>query len=348
MLYAFIFLLLILISLVFLEDYIGGYKKYIYWGICIVLILFSAFRPVGVDPDSKAYEEMFMSNENDPTYLIDPSFMFLVGFFRSFTDDVHILFLFYAVIGVSIKFYALRKLFPLYFLPLVVYLGNYYILHDFIQMRAAIASALLLLSIKPLMDGRRKLAFGYMLIATVFHYSTVALYPILFFSNELSRVWKYILIGITPIGTMLFMLHLDFITSIPIPLIQEKVEFYQVMTERGIFDELTLKYPFIWIHYFAILYCLCFYDTIIEKCPALPLLLKITAYALFCYYAFSSISVMAGRLHELIAVVEVALIPCIFFTIRPSVYGKIAVCLVGVIEFVFTLFIWQLLDFAME
>ena len=86
----------------------------------------------------------------------------------------------------------------------------------------------------------------------------------------------------------------------------------------------------------------------LEKCPALPLLLKITAYSMACFFALSSISVVAGRLHELLGIVELALFPCICYTIRPQYYGKIVVCAIGAIEMVFTLFIWELLDFAME
>ena len=347
MLYAFILFLIIIIFLIFLEDYLGDYKKYVYWSFCIILILFSAFRPVGVDPDSKDYESMFLSNEDDPTFLVDPSFLLLVSIFRTFTDNIHILFLFYAIIGISIKFYALRQLFPLYFLPLIIYFGHYYVLHDFIQMRAAIASAMLLLAIKPLSEGKKKTALGYLLIATVFHSSTLALYPILFFSNTITKIWKYILIAITPIGTILFLCHYDFITALPIPYIQDKIEWHISMTEAGAYKELSLKFPFIWIHYAAILYSLYFYDTIIIKCPVLPLLLKITACSLFCYYAFSSIPVIAGRLRELFSIVEIALLPCICYTIRPQFYGKVAVCMIGVVELIFTLFIWELLDFSM-
>lgn len=345
MLYAFIFLLLVIITLAFLEDFLGAYNKYIYWGLCIILILFCAFRPVGVDPDSESYEYMFL-NDEDPSFLVDASFLFLVDIFRIFTDDIHYLFLFYAIIGVSIKFYALRKLSPLYFLPLVIYLGNFYILHDYIQIRASIASALLLLSIKPLSEGKRKTALAFMLIATVFHSSSLIFIPILFFSNTISRIWKLILIGLFPVGVVVFILHLDFFTTIPIPFIEEKLEMYRALTEVGVFTELTLKYPFIWIHYAAILFSLYFYDTIIEKCPALPLLLKIMAYALFCYFAFSSVPVIAGRLHELLAIVELALLPCICYTIRPQFCGKIVVCTIGIIEFVLTLFVWKLLDFS--
>ena len=150
-----------------------------------------------------------------------------------------------------------------------------------------------------------------------------------------------------PVGVLLFILHLDFFSAIPIPYLQDKIDKYRFLTEAGVFEELSLKNPFIWIQYFIIIYSLYFYDTIIEFCPSLPLLLKISAYSMVCFFAFSSISVVASRLHDLLGVVELALFPCVIYTIRPDYYGKAVVCLIGIIEFVFTLFIWDLLDFKM-
>jgi len=346
MIYTFILLFIIIVSLIFLEEYLGDYNKYVYWGLCIILILFCAFRTIGVDPDSENYEMIFKSNEKNPKLLVEASFLFLSNIIKIYTDDVHYLFLFYAILGITIKFYAIRQLSPWLFLPLIIYLGNYFILHDFIQIRAGVASAMLLLAIKPLSEGNKKKAVVYFLIANVFHYSSFAFYPILFFSNNLSKIWKYILIAIVPIGTLLFLLHYDFISALPLPYIQDKIEMYKALTERGIFEELTLKNVSIWIQYAIILYSLYFYDTVLEKCPALPLLLKITAYSMFCFFALSSISVVAARLHELLGIVELALFPCVCYTIYPQHYGKIAVCFIAAVEIYYTLFIWELLDFT--
>ena len=348
MIYTFLLLFIVIVSLIFLEEYLGDYNKYVYWGLCIIMILLCAFRTIGVDPDSEAYEEIFKSNGNDPKLLVEASILFISDIIKNFTDDVHYLFLVYAILGVTIKFIALRQLSPWYFLPLVIYFGNYFILHDFIQIRAGVASAMLLLAIKPLSEGNKKKAIVYFLIANVFHYSSFAFYPILFFSNNVSKIWKYILIAIFPVGVVLFLLHYDFFSALPIPYVQEKIDMYKTLTENGVFDELSLKNIFIWIQYAIILYSLYFYDTMLDKCPALPLLLKITAYSLACFFALSSISVVAGRLHELLGIVELALFPCVCYTIRPQFYGKIAVCAIGAIEMIFTLFIWELLDFAME
>lgn len=348
MIYVFLLLFIIIVSLIFLEEYLGDYNKYAYWGLCVILILFCAFRTIGVDPDSEAYEEIFKTHENNPKLLVEFSFLFLSEVVKSFTDDIHYLFLIYAILGITIKFYALRQLSPWYFLPLVIYFGNYFILHDFIQIRAGVASAMLLLAIKPLSEGKKKKAIVYFLIANVFHYSSLVFYPILFFSNDLSRIWKYALILIMPVGAILFLLRLDFLSALPIPYIQDKIDMYKTLTETGFFEEFNLKNVPLWIQYAVILYSLYFYDTILEKCPVLPLLLKTTAYSMFFFFAFSSVSVVAGRFQEIIGIVELALFPCVCYTLRPQFYGKIAVCFIALVKIYFTLIVWELLDFAME
>jgi hypothetical protein len=348
MIYAFILFFILIVSLIFLEEYLGDYNKYAYWGLCVILILFTAFRTIGFDPDSNAYDEIFRTNGTDSELLVEYSILFISDILKIFTDDVHYLFLIYAILGITIKFYAIRQLSPWFFLPIIIYFSNYFILHDFIQIRAGVASAMLLLAIKPLSEGNKKKAIVYFLIANVFHYSSLVFYPILFFSNSLSRIWKYALIAIMPLGAILFMLRLDFLSALPIPYIQEKLEMYKTLTETGFFEEFNLKNVPLWIQYVIILYSLYFYDTILEKCPALPLLLKATAYSMFFFFAFSSVSVVAGRFQELLGIVELALFPCVCYTIRPQFYGKIAVCFIAVVKIFFILFVWKLLDFSME
>ena len=120
MIYTFLLLFIIIVSLIFLEEYLGDYNKYAYWGLCIIMILFCAFRTIGVDPDSEAYEEIFKSNGNHPKLLVESYILFISEIIKSFTDDVHYLFLIYAILGITIKFIALRQLSPWYFLPLAI------------------------------------------------------------------------------------------------------------------------------------------------------------------------------------------------------------------------------------
>lgn len=347
MIYLFVAFLIVTIALVFLEDYVQPYHRYIYAGLCVGLILMAGLRPMGLDPDSLTYEKMFLQLDNEALALqVEYSFIAISKALRLITDDVRIVFLFYAILGISLKLWAIRRLTPWYFLPIAIYFGNYFILHDFIQIRVGVSSALLLMALKPLSENRKWAAAAYITCAVFFHYSALILYLLLLFSNKpLSKAWKIGLSLILPTGILLFLLRIDFLTFIPIPYFQNKVEVYRKLADIGIFDAVSLLSPFMWLKAFVLLYLLFFYDTVYKHCPQLPILLKAQGLALFFFFAFSSIPVFSGRIFELFGIVEIILFPYLFYTILPRKASLAIVCGIGVIEFVFTIFIWKLLDF---
>ena len=151
--------------------------------------------------------------------------------------------------------------------------------------------------------------------------------------------------SIIPVGVILFFLRIDFVSIIPFQFVQEKVEMYQNLVNKGFYEETSLKSPFIWTKAAALYYTLYYYDRIYEQCKYLPLLLKITGLSLLSFFAFSSVSIVAGRISELFGIIELLLFPCVYYTFKPQWAGKATICLTGVIELIFTLYIWKLLDF---
>ena len=352
MMLLFVTILAVIIFTVFVEDYIEDDKWYVYWGLCAVLILMSGLRPVGMDPDSLSYEQTF-SNIDDPmvALLFEYSFIVICQVGKSIMDDVHIVFFTYALIAISIRFVAIKRLTPLVFLSLAVYLGNFYILHDFTQLRVSIASSIFLLAIPDLCEGRKRRVFVMMLIALFFHYSSLALFVMLFLSNqELTKRWRIGLACIVPVGIVMLLLHIDLITILPIPFIQEKLERYQLLQEyTDLFEEASLVNAFLWIKIIIFLYALYFYDTIKENCPYLPLLLKIMGLSLLAYFGLSQLPVVGGRISELFGVTEIILFPyAIYYTIKPTILAKSLICLLAIIEFTFNIYIWKLLDFTVS
>lgn len=347
MIYLFVILLLFVVFLSFSEDYLGKDNKYVYIGLCVLLIFIAGFRPVGLDPDSESYEEIFNNIDSSRTEtLVEYSFILISESLKTIIDNIHIVFFFYAFIAISLKFVAIRQLSEFYYLPIVIYLGNYFILHDYTQVRISVASGFMLLAIRPIANGKKLQAMVFLLCALFFHYSSLILFLLLFFNNKpLTRRWKIILISIVPVGILLFLAHADLITFIPIPFIQNKLEIYRTLSEYGIFEEVSLKSPFLWLRTAILLYVLYFYDTIKEHCPYLPVLLKTMGLSLFFFFAFSSIPVLSGRVYELFGIVELILFPTIYYTMKPSYIAKSIVCMIGCVEFIFSIFIWKLLNF---
>lgn len=348
MILLFLLLISIAIILVFLEDYLGNEKYYIYIVFGFVLILVAGLKPIGMDPDAETYEQFFYGiNTTALETPIEHSYVFFSNLFRPIYDDVHIIFLFYAFIGISLKLLAIYRLSQWVFMPLAVYLSGYFLLHDCIQIRAAVASGAFLMAMIPLANGQRLKALPYYLFALVFHYSSAILFVTLFLGNKsLSKLWKIALASILPVGILMYLTHIDFFTAIPIPYIAEKIELYQKLNEKGTFDYPILLQGAMWIRVFVFYVTLYFYDLIYAKSPYLPLLLKIMGLSIFCYFAFASIPVVSLRIHELIGIVEIIIIPYIFYTILPEYAGKILVCAVSMIAITYRLFILKPFDLS--
>ncbi len=350
MLFAIILaLFLMLVFLGFFEEYLERYRLYFCAFIAVSLFLYAGMREVGFDHDSDNYELYFISSDNPLlAFFAEPSFVLICEVSKRIWNDVHVVFLIYASLGVFLKFVAIRRLTPFIFLPLLVYVADMYVLHDLTQIRGGVASALFLLAIKPLSEGRKKRAALYMLAAALFHYSALILFPLLLFGNsDLTLKWKIALSLVFPLCVVMYIVGFDLLLSLPIPYIQSKVELYREQTDVGIVERNALIRPFLFIRLVSYYYCLLFSNTIKEYVPSINLLIKIMGVSIITYYAFTYIPVIGYRLSELYGVVEILLIPAMIYTMRPMYIGKLAVVLVAGVMFLYTYVIWDLLDFTL-
>ena len=319
MIYLLTIILLITCILAFIEERLPEYKWYLYILLGGILITMAALKPIGIDNDSGTYEIYFL-HWDDPVFsvLVEPSFLFISQLLNHITHNVHWIFLFYASIGLTLKLQAIKKLTPLVFLAMAVYVSNYFILHEFTQLRASIASGILLLSVKPIAEGRRKRATLYMLVAMVFHYSSAALFPLLLLNNkEMNLQQRVVWALVIPFGYVLWI--------------------------TGISIVFNLVYLVKILIYYFILY---FYDTISGNNKYLPLLLKMEGLSLFCFSGLSAIPILAFRISELYGIVEVVLFTCVFYTVNPKWLGKLTVIIIALALFAINVFYNDILHFS--
>ena len=330
------------------EDYIEEkYKWFSFILIAICLMMYAGLRPVGFDRDSHNYETAFMhpdSSLSDISY--EPFFLVICRSLSAVSSEVTVLFMFFALLGVSLKLYSVKRLTPLFFLPLLIYFSNFFILHETTQIRAGIASGLFLFAIKPLSEGAKMRTFVIILIASLFHYSALSLLPLLFLNNKgISTIGKIIYACLVPLCFLLYVLDLDLLTAIPIPFVTDKVEGYKMASEFGNVNKESILNPFPLMKMAVFLYFLYFSETIKEYVPSINLIIKILGCSLLVYFAFSSVKIISTRISELYGVVEIVAYPCIVFTIRPKVVGTLLVCIMAFIELYFNLVQWEILDF---
>lgn len=316
-----------------LEDNLVKYKWQIYIFLGVVFIMTAAFRVVGNDNDSQTYEYYFLHYDEPLTALaVEFSFIIISFFVNKFTTDVHWLFFIYAVLGVTLKFLAIKKLSKFLFLSLFIYVCHFFVLHDMIQMRVSVSTALLLLAIKPLSEGRRRTALLLMATAAFFHYSSLAMLAVLLFNNKpLSNKMLWFMAAIIPVGYAAFLMNIDLVTTVPIPYIGEKIEMYKQLKDMGRYDELAIfNNPIVLIRIFMFYLLLAFHDTIYNYNKEFPLMMKIEALLFICFFMLSSLPVLAGRLSELFSVVDIILYTNVVYIFRPQYMAKLfvfAMCL---------------------
>ncbi|WP_306353546.1 EpsG family protein [Flavobacterium sp. '19STA2R22 D10 B1'] len=317
-------------------------KQFVYIFLGIILIFIAGFRGEGVDRDYENYVELFYENDY---LLVEPSFVIITTAIRSLgLQDVIYIFIVFSILGVSIKFIAIKQLSQLWFLSIVIYLSNFFLLHEMTQIRAGIASGFLLLCIKPIYDRNWKKFLLFATLGFSFHYSALLIFPLWFIGK---KAHKKILFLSIPVAYIIYFSQINLIGVLPIPGIQQKLEVYKQLQDLGgeqwnsinVFNLLFLAR--IAIFYFILLK----YDLILANNKYLPILIKIYCIALISFLIFAVMPVLAFRMNELFGIVEVVLIPLLFYVFRPRLISKIVIVFIGVCLISIVLFYNKLLIF---
>lgn len=163
----------------------------------IILILASGFKPIGIDRDSINYVKMIQSPflysdlvSREPTFNLI-QFICHILFF----NNVAAFFLIYALLGVGLKILAIKRSSDYPVFSFFLYVFFYYILHDFTQIRAGVASALFLLAIYDRVNSNNRQALTKIIFAVCFHYSAIITLFIFLLNNKINR-FKYVLLPI--------------------------------------------------------------------------------------------------------------------------------------------------------
>ncbi len=300
----------------------------------VIFFGIAAFRG-DVDFDHKGYEEML---SNSQSLIVEPSFIFFSYLINTFLEGTPIyLFVAYAIIGVTIKFISIYKLTELLFFSLIIYLGNFFILHEMTQIRAGVASGFLLLCIKPIYERNFKSFILFAIIAFTFHYSAVVIFPLWILGNNPRKIWLFFSI---PISYVIYFADLNLIRVIPIPGVQEKILMYQSISEFELFDiKKTNVFSLVFIGKILIFYILLYkFDWVESKNKYFPILMKVYCLSLISYLIFTHIPAFSTRVSELYGIVEIIIIPFLIYVFSPNYISKIFVVCTGLGFLLITLF----------
>ena len=161
--------------LAFVNEFLSPRRSkalFVFCGICLIII--AGFRDGSEMPDYATYQGLYDQGISyNFMYLIELSFIYIVKLSHLIASgNAVVLFVIYAILGVSLKLYAITKISTLYFFSLVIYISNYFILQEMIQIRAGVATAFILISLVFVYNRNLKLFLASIGLAIFFHYSS--------------------------------------------------------------------------------------------------------------------------------------------------------------------------------
>ncbi len=284
--------------------------------LAIFFILFAALRPSGMDPDYEHYVELY----KDPIFFkdgVESVFVFLA----LTSPNLTILLLIYAIMGVALKFGAIRKMSPYPWISVLVYYSHYYFLHEITQIRAGVSCGFILISLYYYCNKRMKIACVLMALGVVFHYSAMFACVFLFLNREKPRFKLYLILFLISLVKYISGYSvIQSITSVPIGLVQERLSRYQYTSSLGTYDEVNMMNTALWGQMIVAL--LSFFVLRKYKNQYNVILAKVYAIGLISYLFLAEIPAMSFRISEMCFVVEIILLPMLINLSKSPQTGK--------------------------
>lgn len=297
-----------------------------------------------IRPDTMLDYQDYMNSFMEESPRMEPSFQFITYWIKKYGGDFIFLLAIYALIGIGLKLYVIKTYSILCGLSMLVYLSNYYLLHDLIQIRVSISAALFLMSLKYIVERRIYSFILLIIIATLFHFSSIILVLVYFINPyKINRV-KAFFIMIVCYGLAICKLGIPFwISNVHIDVIQVAFNSYQNIMLEGRMEVLNIFNAVQLLRISIAVILLYKIDCLKSNIPMFALLIKIYVISISIYALFSEMPVIAVRLSELLGVVEILLIPILVFIFRNKKTGYIMVSLVSTVVLLMNIYYNNLL-----
>lgn len=277
----------------------SGSTKLICVLLAVLLVTTCMLKPEEI-ADYMTYQHYYnaLSLNYNPKESLEPTFKWITALSPSFS----ILILIYALLAVSLNIWVIQRYSCNIPLSLLLYLSPFFVLHDMIQIRVAVSCALMLWAVTYIPTRDWKKYFTLIVIACLFHISSIMFIPIYFLSG--TKMYKgFYSIAIIALLMAAF-IHVSIgllIQYIPIPLIQV---YYLSYTSS--FWNAAPEVGFVIIGKCAMaLWMIYKINTIQKLFPYAIISLKIFIISIACFILFTDIPVMAGRLFEFTGIIDI-------------------------------------------
>lgn len=307
--------------------YFFKFQKPSYWFCIIILVLIAAFRPAGTDKDHAIYLQYYEDINSIPFSFLEPTYFLIAGISRILFNGPIGIFILYSILGVSLKGMAFIKLSKYYSISLILYFGSFFLLHEMTQIRVGVAAAILLLSIPSIVERKPQKFLIYLITGCLFHYSAI-IFGFVYFLNP-RRINPILYIGMIFFTFLAVLAGFNltmFFQLIRLGFISDKLNAYKMLLEAGVNSDIKLLNPLLFLRIIIVTWLLLKWEILQEKNRYSVILIKVYAFSIFFFIAFSDLPVLAGRLSQLFGIVEIVLVPFVIYILNPK-YIAVAIAI---------------------
>lgn len=301
----------------------------------IVLIALAGLRGSGTDDPQ--YREIFQSVPYLDAFLstdlssIHGEYLFLLAnsFFKTLGFGVEAVFLFIATIAVCANLFVFRKTSPLIWGSLLVYFAHSFQLKELIQIRAGLASALVLLAIYFLSKEKEKRFLVIVLVASQIHSAAyVAFLPFLIgktnlFNRQTGLLSLLVAVCVGAFGVAKPILgFLETLVGIP-----SSLAVYMNWTtynySLGLLNPVTLKQTLV------CLFCLMYFEPLRRRFVWFEDFMLFYLFGTAWLLVFSDFAIFSARIATIVSVSEMVLLPALGSLVTKRDRGVFSVALVA-------------------
>lgn len=312
--YILIYILLFLLSI---HTYNRPSKVYLYL-TGLFLILFAGLRGKDVSSDYSTYIEFFLDIKQQGELklfsLVEPSYI-IISYLLPTVRAVMIVF---ALLAVSIKLYAINTMTPFVFFSITLLFSSFFLVQEMNQIRAAVATGILLLSIPSIFDKKLFSFCVLIIVAMLFHYSAIVFFPLYFLSNSKIQRFYFLVIPAAYLLNLLGIGFLDILKHIHINFVESKLEAYNELYSMGMYTKINIYNPIVILR-IAIIYTLLVNSKQLSlKNRYFIVLMKSYIISIAVLVLFSNLPVFSLRVSDIFGIVEILLIPFFFYIYKPK------------------------------
>lgn len=304
-------------------------KLFISFFILCSLIYAAGFRTGGFDYEN--YKNGFAWNS-----FREPVFKGLVTVLHNVNAPFVSFLLISATFTVLITYsYLLKCEKDVYWISLLIFVSNYYIQHDYIQIRIGLACSIFLFQLFFLCKGNKRKAFILWLIACCCHFSMVIAVVTFFINNKrITKLESYIIFLIFGICFALGLKGFSLVSLAEyIPGINRYYKLYMAAVEKGDGAIIKVYNPLYLVRYAVFFLCLIKRDLLEKRNFHIYYYLKIYLCGILFFLLFTGIPAFAFRGSEIFFITELTIFPITKYIFKNKNIGTIFVVLLAIIFF---------------